>query len=191
MAKVFLFFLFLLPCSLFSQDRLLDKYCVSYGNPQADVVITEYFSFACPQCLRIFKNEFKSIQEEYLQNGEVRWDFHPIPTTEIDVWAMICMEELDFDQKQVFLESLFQEFEGVETATACALMRKAMEFFHQPIPQIGQVDYLSASSAFHDAFKFMQQNKIQAIPAVDINGKFFNKLPQKRFIDKQLKRLSS
>ena len=40
------------------EEKLLERYLVSYGNPNAPIKITEYFSFSCPHCLNLFSSGF-------------------------------------------------------------------------------------------------------------------------------------
>lgn len=178
---------FLFPNFMSAQEKLEDKYLVSFGDSEAEVTVTEYFSLSCAHCIHLFNRDFQKIKEDYIETGILRWDFHVVPLTEVDVWAMICMENLNESEKRVFLESTLAEFENVNKEMACALMKKAMEFFKTPIPQIGQSDYLSQSDAFKKAFVFIQQNEVESLPSIEIDGELFAEIPGENLIDRKIK----
>ena len=63
--------------SVGTHKKLGREYCVSYGNPQAEINIVEYFSLSCPECIRLLKQDFPPLKEKYINSGEVFWTLHP------------------------------------------------------------------------------------------------------------------
>ena len=60
----------------------------SIGNPDAPVTIVEYTDFQCPFCSRYFQQTFPSIQENYVDEGLVRYVFKDFPLTSIHPQAV-------------------------------------------------------------------------------------------------------
>ena len=163
-------------------EKLPEAYRICYGNPEAKIQITEYFSFLCPSCRILFCQEFQEIKETYLQNGEIYWEFHPVPLDMATLQAMVCLEKLSEQEKRVFLEVILEETDSVP------FMKKAMEVFGSPIPELDNKEYLIQTDAFQKAFAFIQQEDlISAVPAVSINGVLYpEEVPNISFIRKTI-----
>jgi hypothetical protein len=181
---VILFVLFTHP--LFSSEPLGPEYCITYGDSTSSVTIREYFSFSCPECIRLYKREFAGIRKDYIDNGDVCWVFQPMPMDLLTVQAMVCLEKLSEDEKRTFLEATLMEFEGIDDALATLMMQKAMDFFEKPLPHLEDTSFLENTKAFRAAFKFVQSNDIEAVPTVDINGKRYEGIPDRRFINEKM-----
>ncbi len=175
--------------SLGAFEDIPEKYCVSYGDPKAKNRIVEYFSFSCPQCLVLFKEDFEGIKKEIIQSGDVYWVFHPTPVDLVSMRAMICLESLSNEEKQVFLESLLPELIGESADTAIISMKKVMELLDKPVPNLGSREFIMGTDAFSDGCHFIKQKDvIKAVPTVKINGTMHDAMPTKRFIAQALKR---
>lgn len=160
--------------SLVAFEKLDDQYIASYGNPDAPVKITEYYSFSCPHCISLFRDDFRKIQEKYIDVGEVFWEFHPVPLDMTTVLGMACMEKLSPKERRLFLEVILEECDPSETILTAKLMKKAMEIFQKPMEDLEQEEFLTNAQAFQDAFKFIKQDDhVEAVPTVSIDGMFY------------------
>ncbi|GGN89391.1 MULTISPECIES: DsbA family protein [Haloarcula] len=58
------------------------------GNPDADVTVAAYEDYACPHCKTYSQTVFPKVQENFLADGTVRYEFHdfPIPVDETVSW---------------------------------------------------------------------------------------------------------
>ncbi|SET17234.1 Protein-disulfide isomerase [Marinobacter segnicrescens] len=56
----------------------LDRYGVSVGSDDAEVVVREFADYQCPACAR-FANAGQRLKEEYVDSGEVRFVFFDLP----------------------------------------------------------------------------------------------------------------
>jgi protein-disulfide isomerase len=65
---------------------------ISYGNPEAPVVIEEYFSFLCGACVNFANTTFPQLDEKYIKTGKVRFVFYPYPPYELGA-ASFCAQE--------------------------------------------------------------------------------------------------
>jgi protein-disulfide isomerase len=191
MAKWFIF-LILMTCSGNAMEKLDNAYLISYGSPTAAIKVTEYFSFMCPHCISLFKEDFKQIKAQYINNDRIAFTFHPLPVDIVTVSAMECLEKLNESEKRTFLEVFFEEGEINEPDMTIALMKKAMELFGKPIPDLSNKEYLQNSKAFLSAFEFLkQEEKIETVPAVEINGRLFPKdVPDLNFLKQTFNALS-
>jgi len=65
---------------------------ISYGNPEAPVVVEEYFSFLCGACVNFANTTFPQLDEKYIKTGKVRFVFYPYPPYELGA-ASYCVEK--------------------------------------------------------------------------------------------------
>ncbi|WP_042280645.1 thioredoxin domain-containing protein [Candidatus Protochlamydia sp. R18] len=178
-----------LPMWGFSLDKLAEKYLIEFGDPQAPVQITEYFSMSCPHCLSLFKKDFKILKEKYLETKQAYWVFHPVPLDSLTVQTMDCLSKLTLKQKRTLLEALFdtlQVQDGPEVALF--LLQEAMKLFDQPMPNLDEQAYIVQTEAFQAAFQFLkQEDRIKAVPSVEINAELYRQeIPNQAFIEKQM-----
>lgn len=65
---------------------------ISYGNPEAPVVVEEYFSFLCGACVNFANQTFPQLDEKYIKTGKVRFVFYSYPPYELGA-ASYCVEK--------------------------------------------------------------------------------------------------
>jgi len=185
---LFLLLSFFLPIQGNCFEKLSSDYLIIFGNPEAPVKIVQYFSFTCPHCLSIYRDDFKTIKSKYIDTNQVTWTYHPVPMDFLTVQAMDCLEKLSDREKRIFLESIMDVMPLDDAKLTVCYMEKAMELFEKPIKHLAEKDYLSKARAFQDAFLFIKQpDKINAVPTLEINDKLFlNDVPDIAFIDKQM-----
>ncbi|KOX93023.1 DsbA family protein [Haloarcula rubripromontorii] len=58
------------------------------GDPEADVTVAVYEDYACPHCATYSESVFPEVQDDYLADGTIRYEFHdfPIPVDEEVSW---------------------------------------------------------------------------------------------------------
>ncbi|PJD94539.1 MAG: hypothetical protein CK425_11200 [Parachlamydia sp.] len=188
MLRTLILSLVLMSINLHAWEPLSEKYCVSFGNEAAPCKIIEYFSFACPHCVALFRKDFSNVKEKLINQNKVSWTFHPVPVDIQTVQAMICLENLSPPEKRLFLEVLLEEAEMEDPDITSQLMKRAMEILKKPLPLLQQKDFISDQPAFQSAFLFLKQEDIvKTIPSVKINGKFFaEEVPECSFVEKYL-----
>ncbi len=178
MGKLFFALVLAFSSLLHSIEKLDDRYLISFGDKNASIQVVEYFSFMCPHCSALFKREFKDLKSNYLENNKIAFTFHPVPMDMLTVCAMECLSKLNEREKRAFLEVLLQESEGEDSKVMIALMKRAMEVFEKPIPQLDDRSYLEESETFQNAFVFLKQDEqIIGIPTFEVNGKFYAEQP--------------
>lgn len=191
--RKFLYVLYLTFYPIQSQclEKLDSDFLIRFGQTDASVQIVHYFSFTCPHCIGLYRKEFCAFQAKYLTDPDVSCIFHPVPMDLLTVQAMDCLEKLSEKEKRIFFSALFEIIPIDHSVETIQYMLKAMEIFEKPLPNLQDKEYLSNTRAFKEAFLFLkQEEKIQAVPAVEINGEFFsNALPTLEFIDSHLKQL--
>ena len=135
--------------SAFGVEKLDDCYLVSYGNSDADVKVISYYSFSCPHCVALFREEFEGLKTQFLDNDQISFTFHPVPADLLTVQAMVCLSHLSDVKKQIFLEALLAEVDLSDQEYSAFLMIKAMEILGHPIPLLRDREYLSKTNAFN------------------------------------------
>ncbi len=176
--------------NLFGKEKLPMKYCISYGFEKAEIQITEYFSFGCPQCIQLFKEDFFALKEKYCDSDKILYIFHPDPADILTIQAMICLEKLSNERKKLFLETVLVELEKVDLTVGAKFMQKAMEVFKIPIAMLDNHEYIKKTSAFKDAFNYLSQPRfIKGVPSIEVNGEVFDNLPNKKFIEEKIRNI--
>lgn len=173
----------------FSLEKLDEKYLIVFGDPQATIRVTQYFSLTCPHCLSLFQKDFKAIKDKYLETKKASWTFHPVPLDALTVQAMDCLSKLQPNQKVIFLEALLDTLQIQDNSEVVLfLMQEAMKTFNQPIPELDEKAYIIKTQAFQDAFNFIKQEDcLDAVPAVEVEGILYRKeIPDQGFIEKQM-----
>lgn len=164
-------------------EKLEKIYCIAYGNPQAPVHVIEFFSFQCPHCIQLFRSDFEMIKKELIDTGKIYFEFHPIPQDLPTAQAMICFENLTEGEKQLFLEVIFEEATPTDPDLMAELMKAAMRVFEKPIVQLADSAYLEKHKVFEKIFRFIKQEKVLAVPTVEVNGRLFaEEIPDYQFI---------
>jgi hypothetical protein len=187
--KIISFFLLAIPVLLSGLEKLDSAYLISYGNPNAPIKLVHYFSFTCPTCVSLFRDEWDEIKDTLIDTGKVHWTFHPVPADLLTVQGMECLQHLSEREKKIFFEALFAEMHVESPELSALLMEKGMELFKKPIPGLRDRSYLEKTDAFMSAFNFLKQTeKIIAVPTAEINGKMYPKeMPDREFLNRKLK----
>jgi len=173
-------------------QKLPEDYRVFFGNPEAKTKVTEYFSFACPNCITLFREDFPEIKKKHIDEGKLYFEFHPIPVDMTTVQAMICLEKLNEKEKAIFLSVLLEEAED-DPEINCRLMKKAMEVFNKPIPNLGDKESMTKTRVFNESLQFLtQDDRIEAVPSVSLNGVYYeDETPSLGFISKNIEKLET
>lgn len=105
---------------------------ISYGNPDAPVVMEEYTNFLCPACANFANNTFGKINTDYISTGKVRFEFFVYPPFELSRAALCAAEQNKFieyheytfaHQSQITDESIIKDFAvnaGLDSTTFSA-----------------------------------------------------------------------
>jgi hypothetical protein len=164
--------------------KLLDaQYCIHYGSDTAPIKVIEFFSFQCAHCLKLFKNDFALIKAQLIDTGLVNFTFHPVPQDLPTAQALICLEKLDEHEKRLFLEVILEEDDPSDSDLMSTLMMTAMNIFQKPVPELEDHNFLQEHKVFEEIYAFIKQEKIVAVPTVEINGRLFpSEIPDYHFI---------
>lgn len=169
-------------------QKLDHQYCVSYGDEKAPIKIVEFFSFQCPYCVKLFRDDFERIKKQFIDTGMVHFIFHPVPKDVTTVQAIVCLGQLGRLEKRLFLEVMFEEADPSDQDLMSELMVTAMNVFKKPIPLLKDKTFLQNHPVFEKIYHFLQQEKVSAVPSVEINGHLYSeKTPSFQFLNECLK----
>ncbi len=170
-----------------SFEKLPSSYQIAYGNPDAPLKVVEYFSFTCPKCLKLIKEDFEVLKESYINPGKVYWVFHPDPADKLTLQALICLGRLNDAQKKLFFETVSKNLDQKSLQVGCQVMQAVMDYFQLPLPELGKASFWESTEEFQLAFTLLRQkDMITSVPTVEINGQIFDEFPSRRFLEKQL-----
>ncbi len=166
----------------------LDKcYWITYGNPKAPVYALEYFSFRCPHCIHFIKKEFPSIKREMIENHKIFWIFHPFPIDLLTIQAMVCLQELNTKEKDLFFKLIFSKIDNHSPKTLIRIMKQEMKRFHKKELPIESIDFLKKTKAFENAFEFMTHTSVHHVPTLEVDGVIYHHQTNKKFLEKIIK----
>ncbi len=182
----------LLFCGLSAIEKLPSEYLVSYGDKDALIEITQYYSLSCPHCVQIFKNDYKRIQKEYIDTGKLRYVFHPVPMDLTTVQFMCCLEGLTNAKKRLLLSVLLEELSLENPNYNVVLMKHAMDVLKKPLEKLDDDEYIKNSNGFKSASNFVTRNEsLKTVPSILIGDHVIEKVPDYQFISLIMKRLSN
>lgn len=183
MIKYFLLAFTLTTSAAFSFEKLPPEYLVAYGKKDAKVEIIQYFSLSCPHCVQLFKNDFIKIREQYINTGDLRYVFHPVPMDLTTVQFMCCLERLDENQKRVLLKVLLEELSLENPDFNVLVMKRGMEIFNNQVNDLDKETFVKSSNAFNAARDFItQEGSLKVVPSIQIGDRVIEKAPEYNFI---------
>jgi len=82
------------------------------GNPNASVTIVEFSDFQCPFCVKFYTDTYKSIEEEYILTGKVKFIYRDFPLTnhEFAEGAAIAAECAGYQGKYYQMYSMLFDY---------------------------------------------------------------------------------
>ncbi len=69
---------------------------ISYGNPDAPVLVEEYTNFLCPACASFAADTFPKIKDAYIATGKVKFIFYIFPPFELSKATLCAAEQNKF-----------------------------------------------------------------------------------------------
>jgi protein-disulfide isomerase len=101
---------------------------MAIGPEDAKVTIVEYASFTCPHCAAFHAQVFKDLKKDYIDTGEVRFEFREVYFDRYGLWASMmarCGGSVRFFGVTDILFSTQQEWAATEDPAAVvqSLMR--------------------------------------------------------------------
>ena len=176
--------------SLSTHKKLGREYCVSYGNPQAEIEVVEYFSLSCPECIKLLKQDFPPLKEKYVNSGKVFWILHPDPADILTLQMMECLRKLSDREKKVFFEALISRMSERPSKKNIYWMQATLAEWGRSLPELQDLNFLEKTAAFRAAFEYVkQENAPKEIPTIEVNGEIKETFPTYAFIDKTLSAL--
>ncbi|GAN53282.1 thioredoxin domain-containing protein [Tanticharoenia sakaeratensis] len=142
------------------------------GNPDAKILVQEWFSLDCPHCAHFALNVFPEVRSKLVETGKIRYQFNDFPLYKLSFYAAMVARALPVDRYEPFIMSLFssqeawafqQQDQGGDPLAPlqqrAALAGMSADQFHSVI---NDQTYLQALQASEDAAQ--QQYKIEGTP---------------------------
>ncbi|MCQ8278231.1 DsbA family protein [Acetobacteraceae bacterium KSS8] len=79
----------------------------SLGDPNAKVVVQEWFSLTCTHCAHFSQIVFPEIKAKLIDTGKIRYTFHDYPLDQVALAAAMIADSLPEDRYLPFIEALF------------------------------------------------------------------------------------
>jgi len=194
MRKILLAFLFVLGfnfASLSAQtfENLSPEYCISFGNPQAEIKVVEYFSLSCSKCITLLKRDFPHFREKYIDTDQVFWVLHPDPADVLTLQLMVCLEKLSEKEKRVFFEWLLATLPKVPSKKTVFQMQQVLEDWGRPLPSLHDLSFLEKTKPFQVAYDYVKQDAApKEIPTISINGQLKESFPSHAFVEEEIEK---
>jgi protein-disulfide isomerase len=84
---------------------------MAIGNPEAPVVVIEYFSLTCPHCWRFHRDTYAALRRDFVATGKVRYILRDYPLNEPALHAAVLAHCGGKERYFPFIETLFTLFE--------------------------------------------------------------------------------
>ncbi|KDE21004.1 thiol:disulfide interchange protein [Acetobacter pomorum] len=81
------------------------------GNPNAKIVVEEWFSLTCIHCAHFAENTFPQVQKELIDTGKIRYVFHDFPTDQLATVAAMVARTLPPERYEPFCSSLLSSLD--------------------------------------------------------------------------------
>lgn len=144
------------------------------GNPEAPVVVIEYFSLTCGHCYRQHRDVYPAFRREFVDTGKVRFILRDYPLNAPALHAAQLAHCGGKERYFPFVETLFQQFEQWTTADDyIAALTK--------IGELGGVSEAQFKACLADkelearilsvAIEGEQKYRVESTPSFIINGK--------------------
>lgn len=170
-------------------EPMNEEFLVHYGKPSAPLKVIEYFSFSCPHCVNAFKDFYK-IKADFIDQGKIYFTFQAIPKDLTTIRALHCLSILNEQEKQIFLEALFEYLEESEDNAdhLCKVMQDFISCFGNKNLVLDDFEALKQTAVMQQVLKFIKQEElVKALPAAEINGFLFpNEFPNYRFFSEAI-----
>lgn len=146
--------------------------CVTQGNEDAPVTIVEVSDYGCPHCRSFHVETLPLIEEQYINNGQVKWVTLPYALSQRTLPAAnaaMCAEEQGAYAE--YSEALFEQQQA-----PVALTR---EGFTQAAEQVGlEMDSFSQclsegryNATIQNNINAARENRVSATPTFFLNGR--------------------
>jgi hypothetical protein len=182
------FFSILIPvfCSMgvktFGFEKLDPKYTPSFGDPNAPVHMTEYFSLSCERCLRLINQDFPQIKAELIDTGKIYWTFHPDPADLLTLGLMVCLEKLNAEEKGKFF-LLSAQKTAKNPNQAAKWMKEVLKFRGSGGEEYFSIAMIEKAPASRAAMNYLKQKDAPTlIPTIEVNGQLREEFPTVSFI---------
>ncbi|BBC78477.1 thioredoxin domain-containing protein [Acetobacter orientalis] len=76
------------------------------GNPNAKIVVEEWFSLTCIHCAHFAENTFPQVKKNLIDTGKIRYVFRDFPTDQLATLAAMVARSLPTDRYEAFVLSL-------------------------------------------------------------------------------------
>ncbi|NHN88186.1 DsbA family protein [Acetobacter conturbans] len=81
------------------------------GNPNAKVIVEEWFSFTCPHCARFELDIFPEVRKKLIDTGRIRYVFCDFPLDRSALIAAQVARSLPEERYEPFMTSLFSNLD--------------------------------------------------------------------------------
>jgi hypothetical protein len=165
------------------------EYCISFGNPQAEIKVVEYFSLSCSKCIALLKRDFPHFREKYIDTEEVFWVLHPDPADILTLQLMECLEKLSEKEKRTFFEYLLETLPKRPSKKTVLKMQQVLEEWGRPLPYLHDLSFLEKTKSFQVAFAYVKQDDApKEIPTISINGHLKEDFPTFSFVEEEIEK---
>jgi len=77
------------------------------GNPNARILVQEWFSLDCPHCAHFATEVFPEVKAKLIDTGKIRYQFNDFPLYKLSFYAAMVARTLPVDRYEPFIMSLF------------------------------------------------------------------------------------
>ncbi|MBS0964884.1 DsbA family protein [Acetobacter okinawensis] len=81
------------------------------GNPNAKIVVEEWFSLTCIHCAHFAEETFPQVKKNLIDTGKIRYVFHDFPTDQLATLAAMVARTLPEDRYEPFCSAVLSSLD--------------------------------------------------------------------------------
>ncbi|GBR52828.1 thioredoxin domain-containing protein [Gluconobacter sphaericus] len=153
------------------------------GNPNAKILVQEWFSLTCTHCAHFATEEFPKVKEQLIDTGKIRYQFHDFCGDRVGLTAAMVARSLPEERYVPFLEALFSSQMQWAFASGGDPMQRLQQMSALAGVSAAQFDAISKDNVFAEAL-FNQVKKdadtynIQGTPYFRFNNTHYDQDPE-------------
>ncbi|MBS1087938.1 thioredoxin domain-containing protein [Gluconobacter wancherniae] len=153
------------------------------GNPDAKILVQEWFSLTCTHCAHFSTSEFPEVKAKLIDTGKIRYQFHDFCGDQVGLTAAMVARSLPEERYVPYIEALFSSQMQWAFAAGGDPMQRLQQMSALAGVSAAQFETIRNDKAFAEAmFNQVQKDadtyKIEGTPYFRFNDTHYDQDPE-------------